>query len=79
MPYDIGPRLAQLYDRITKPVLLVVCTLLISGFVVDEVYSIKHPNMGKGITDYKEWQESSVMWQHDMEVKCMPNNKKMSV
>lgn len=32
---------------------------MVGLFTVDKAYSSAHPNVGKGITDYDNWQEDS--------------------
>ena len=48
---------APLFDNIIKKIpkkkLIALCIALLCIFSIDQVYSSKHPNMGKGITDYK--------------------------
>lgn len=50
--YALGPILDDWLKKINKKVLMTICIILLSLFAVDLVYSSKHPNMGKGITDY---------------------------
>lgn len=54
--YFAGPALGGLIDRLTSPVQLVLCAVLVALFSTDAVYSHFHPNTGKGITDYNDWQ-----------------------
>ncbi len=57
--YVVGPLLANIYEKIAKPIVIVICSVLVGFFTVDKVYSSAHPNVGKGITDYDNWQEDS--------------------
>lgn len=50
--YVLAPVLDNLIRRIPYKVLIATCLILISIFTVDQIYSKKHPNEGKGITDY---------------------------
>lgn len=50
--YALGPVIDDWLKKVNKKVLMTVCIILLSLFAVDLVYSSKHPNMGKGITDY---------------------------
>ena len=50
--YALGPIIDDWLRKVNKKVLMTVCIILLSLFAVDLVYSSKHPNMGKGITDY---------------------------
>ena len=52
--YFLGPLLDNQYRRIPRKVAIVLCSILVICFAADMVYSSKHPNMGKGITDYDE-------------------------
>ena len=49
--------LAPLLDSIIRKVevkrLVVTCVVLLSVFAADQIYSVKYPNEGKGITDYE--------------------------
>ncbi|MDO4269596.1 MAG: DUF975 family protein [Eubacteriales bacterium] len=55
--YFAGPMLGALIDRLSSPVQLVLCAVLLALFSADNVYSHFHPNAGKGITDYNDWQK----------------------
>lgn len=50
--YALGPVIDNWLRKVNKKVLMTVCIILLSLFAVDLVYSSKHPNTGKGITDY---------------------------
>ena len=52
--YFIGPMLNELYSKIKPRISLIICFILLILFGSDMVYSSKHPNTGKGITDYGE-------------------------
>jgi len=53
--YYLAPKLKEIYTKVPIPIQIILCVTLISLFVIDNIYSRKHPNMGKGITDYENW------------------------
>lgn len=48
--YFVAPALGNIYEKINKRIKIIICTVLIAIFLADAVYSIAHPNMGKGVT-----------------------------
>lgn len=50
--YVAAPLLDDLIRKIPYKILIPVCITLLAVFGADEVYSNRHPNTGKGITDY---------------------------
>ncbi len=48
--YLFGPLLDELFSRVSRRLLIVLCAVLLLLFAADGVYSIGHPNTGKGIT-----------------------------
>ena len=52
--YFVGPVLNELYSKIKPRISLIICFILLILFGSDMIYSSKHPNTGKGITDYGE-------------------------
>ena len=48
--YLLAPALDNMFRRIKPGIMLLICTLLLSVFVCDQIYSAKHPNEGAGIT-----------------------------
>ena len=52
--YMLAPLLDNQIQRIRPWVLIPLCLILLTAFTVDNVYSARHPNSGKGITDYDE-------------------------
>ena len=52
--YVIAPLLDNIIRQIPVKKLMAVCILLICLFTADQIYSQKHPNEGKGITDYTQ-------------------------
>ena len=50
--YILAPLIDNHLKKIKPKVLVVCCTILVSLFTIDQIYSSKHPNEGKGITDY---------------------------
>lgn len=57
--YIIAPLLDNLYDSIAKPVRIIAVVLLVCCYLIDFVYSSKHPNQGPGITDYSNCRETT--------------------
>ena len=51
--YFIGPLLNSLFNKIKYEKAIIICMILLTLYGVDTIYSINHPNTGKGITDYK--------------------------
>ena len=52
--YFAAPLLDNLLRKIHYKRLVFVSLLLVLLLGADQVYSMKHPNIGKGITDYDE-------------------------
>lgn len=52
--YFVCPLLSYYYKKIDKKIALIVCIVLLTLFGIDIIYSSKHPNIGKGITSYKD-------------------------
>ncbi|MDD3277795.1 MAG: DUF975 family protein [Lachnospiraceae bacterium] len=50
--YLAAPLLDNYLKKIPYKVLIPLCVVLLSVYTVDHFYSSKHPNEGKGITDY---------------------------
>lgn len=50
--YVAAPLLDNLFRKIRNQILLPICVILVILFGCDQIYCIKHPNTGKGITDY---------------------------
>ncbi len=50
--YFLAPALDNIFRKIKFGLLLIICLILIGCYTSDQVYSSKHPNVGKGITDY---------------------------
>ena len=48
--YFAAPLLKKALSKIKKPVLIIICAILSSLFVCDEIYSHFNPNVGEGIT-----------------------------
>lgn len=51
--YIAAPLLDNRIRRIRKDVLVWVCMILLCLYAADSAYSVRHPNEGKGITDYQ--------------------------
>lgn len=58
--YIVAPNLERIIKKINLNFKLILCTVLIAFFIVDAVYSIDHPNMGKGVTAGKSIQIENV-------------------
>ena len=50
--YLLAPALDNMIRKIKLKVLIPICLVLVCLFAADQMYSSKHPNEGKGITDY---------------------------
>lgn len=50
--YFLAPLLDNHLKKIPYKVVIPICIVLLGIYMVDKVYSGKHPNEGKGITDY---------------------------
>ena len=50
--YALGPIIDDKLRKVNRKTLIIVCLVLLSLFSIDLIYSSKHPNTGKGITDY---------------------------
>lgn len=48
--YIVAPFLERKIQKITKKTKIIICTILLSLITIDNCYSIKHPNMGEGIS-----------------------------
>lgn len=53
--YFAAPLFDELYKKIPAKIQILLCVGLLSVFAVDQAYSHKHPNEGKGITDYESY------------------------
>ena len=51
--YIAAPLLDNRIRRVRKDVLVWICVILLCLYAADSVYSVRHPNEGKGITDYQ--------------------------
>jgi len=51
--YVIAPGLEILFKKISVKVKIAICSVLITLIVVDQIYSLNCPNMGKGVTSIK--------------------------
>ena len=50
--YFIAPVLNSLFNKIKGKTIIVICSILLTLFGVDFIYSVIHPNTGEGITSY---------------------------
>lgn len=60
--YFAAPLLDNALRRLKYRYAVILCAALLAVFAVDQVYSGKHPNEGKGITDYKEAYLETLDW-----------------
>ena len=51
--YAIAPALDDIIKKINRKVVVTISIVLVSIFVLDNIYSKAYPNMGDGITSYK--------------------------
>ena len=51
--YVLAPIMDDMIRRIPMKKLVTVCAVLVCVFTADQIYSVKHPNQGAGITDYE--------------------------
>ena len=47
--YIVAPLLERKLQKITTKIKILVCTLLVNLIMMDNIYSIKNPNVGEGI------------------------------
>ena len=52
--YVVAPFLDKMFGKIKNKTKIIICIVLVTLFLIDLVYSTIHPNVGKGITSYKE-------------------------
>ena len=52
--YALAPVIDNFLRKVNKKTIMTICIVLLSLFAIDLVYSSKHPNVGKGITDYDD-------------------------
>lgn len=50
--YLLAPLLDNKLRKIPQKIMVILCILLCTIFMIDNIISSKHPNTGKGITDY---------------------------
>lgn len=50
--YALAPIIDNTIRKVKLKILIPICAVLLSAFLIDNIYSSKHPNSGKGITDY---------------------------
>ncbi len=48
--YFFAPAIETFLEKINKNVKIILCVILISGFIIDSIYTTDHPNSGEGIT-----------------------------
>lgn len=63
--YIAAPLLDNMIKKVQTKILLPVCIVLLCVFAADQMYSSKHPNTGKGITDY-----NSVRTENQLDKSC---------
>lgn len=55
--YILAPMIDNFLKKITKKVLIPILSVLVVIFLMDQIYSLKEPNVGAGITSYAYIQE----------------------
>ena len=70
--YLIAPLLDNLLKKVNRKALLLAAIMLISLFSFDQVYSVKHPNTGAGISSGNTKQVAMRI----VESKAVPNRRK---
>ena len=58
--YIFAPLLDNLIKKIDRKKLIIVCCILLSIYIIDNIYAHKDPNVGAGITDYKAVKKSEI-------------------
>ena len=48
--YLLAPKLSKIFGKISNYIIIPICVVLVSLFIVDLIYSHSHPNMGEGVT-----------------------------
>jgi uncharacterized membrane protein len=59
--YIIGPIMDMLLSRISMKIMIPLVLCLVVLFSIDSVHSSRHPNMGKGVTDYNAYKTTSAV------------------
>ena len=54
------PQLGELIDKMPPQRRMALSLVLAALFLIDGAYSSKHPNAGKGITDYDNWKQEEM-------------------
>lgn len=62
--YIVAPLIDNLLDKIPTKIGWIVAGVLIILFAVDNVHAKSHPNTGKGITDYKSYNNIGIIRQY---------------
>lgn len=47
---SLAPKLSKIFGKISNYIIIPICVVLVSLFIVDLIYSHSHPNMGEGVT-----------------------------
>ena len=55
--YFLAPIIDNQIQKLKPKLLVILCILLLGTFLTDQIYSSKHPNAGKGITDYSRTED----------------------
>lgn len=50
--YVLAPLIDNMLRKINRKILIPLCAVLLTAYVIDQCYSYFYPNEGKGITDY---------------------------
>ncbi len=60
--YVLAPLLDNLIRKINKKLSIVLCTILLTLFIIDKCYSHYYPNEGEGITNYAYYEQTLEYW-----------------
>ena len=58
--YIVVPFLERQFQKLTLKFRISLCLILVSLFTIDEIYSVKHPNQGEGITSGTNFESIAV-------------------
>ena len=58
--YIVAPFLEKQFEKLTLKFRISICLILVSLFTIDELYSMKHPHQGEGITSGANFESVSI-------------------
>lgn len=59
--YILAPMIDNFLKKINKKILIPVLSILVVVFLIDQIYSMKKPNVGAGVTSYSYIQEENYL------------------